>query len=65
MSTVHEIERAVERLSLGEFRELASWLERHRTQREAFAPQALRDHAAFLGSYAPEDEGLYDDAAPR
>lgn len=23
--------------------------------------QATRDHSAFLGSYAPEDEGLYDD----
>jgi len=22
---------------------------------------AVRDHAAFLNSYAPEDEGLYDD----
>jgi hypothetical protein len=22
---------------------------------------APRDHAAFLNSYAPEDEGLYDD----
>lgn len=22
---------------------------------------ALRDHSAFLNSYAPEDEGLYDD----
>jgi hypothetical protein len=21
----------------------------------------IRDHAAFLNSYAPEDEGLYDD----
>jgi len=23
----------------------------------------LRDHSAFLSSYAPSDEGLYDDAA--
>jgi len=22
---------------------------------------AIRDHSAFLNSYAPEDEGLYDD----
>ena len=25
----------------------------------------LRDHAAFLNSYAPEDEGLYDDYSAR
>ena len=24
---------------------------------------ALRDHSAFFNSYAPQDEGLYDDAA--
>ncbi|MCI0334284.1 MAG: antitoxin family protein [Planctomycetes bacterium] len=23
--------------------------------------QLVRDHSAFLNSYAPEDEGLYDD----
>ena len=25
----------------------------------------LRDHGAFLNSYVPEDEGLYDDATGR
>ncbi len=25
----------------------------------------IRDHSAFLSAYAPEDEGLYDDYAPR
>jgi hypothetical protein len=25
----------------------------------------LRDHRAFLNSYGPEDEGLYDDDPPR
>jgi hypothetical protein len=25
----------------------------------------IRSHAAFLKSYAPEDEGLYDDYPPR
>jgi len=25
----------------------------------------IRDHTAFLNSYAPEDEGLYDDYSPR
>ena len=27
------------------------------------APVVVRDHTAFLNSYAPEDEGLYQDAA--
>ncbi len=30
---------------------------------DAFA--SIRDHSAFLNSYAPEDEGLYDDYPPR
>lgn len=25
----------------------------------------IRSHSAFLNSYAPEDEGLYDDYPPR
>lgn len=29
------------------------------------APIAIRDHTAFLMSYAPEDEGLYDDYPSR
>ena len=29
------------------------------------APMMLRDHSAFLNSYCPDDEGLYDDAAGR
>ncbi len=29
------------------------------------APLVLRDHGAFLNSYAPEEEGLYDDAPSR
>ena len=29
------------------------------------SPPPLRDHSAFLNSFAPEDEGLYDDAATR
>ena len=28
-------------------------------------PTSPRDHRAFLNSYAPEDEGLYDDYPPR
>lgn len=29
------------------------------------APASPRRHDAFLSSYAPEDEGLYDDDLPR
>ncbi|OGO42932.1 MAG: hypothetical protein A2Z04_03340 [Chloroflexi bacterium RBG_16_57_9] len=29
------------------------------------APTPIRDHSAFLHSYAPEDEGLYDDYPSR
>lgn len=28
-------------------------------------PAGTRDHSAFLNSYAPEDEGLYDAYPPR
>ena len=28
-------------------------------------PLPIRIHSAFLNSYAPEDEGLYDDYLPR
>ena len=28
-------------------------------------PIPIRSHSAFLNSYAPEDEGLYDDYLPR
>jgi predicted DNA-binding antitoxin AbrB/MazE fold protein len=32
------------------------------TSEEALSPgELVRDHSAFLNSYAPEDEGLYDD----
>jgi predicted nucleotidyltransferase len=59
MSTVAEIEQAAERLPSEEFSELAAWIDRKREQ------QNLRDHSAFLNSYAPADEGLYDDALAR
>ena len=29
------------------------------------SPTPIRDHSAFLNSYAPEDEGLYDDYPTR
>lgn len=28
------------------------------------ANQEIRDHSAFLSSYSPSDEGLYDDCHP-
>ena len=31
----------------------------------AARPGLIRSHSAFLNSYAPEDEGLYDDHPPR
>ena len=56
MSTVQEIERAVEQLPPKDFSELVEWIDRKRRV------QSVRDHSAFLNSYAPADEGLYDDA---
>jgi hypothetical protein len=34
-------------------------------QQVSAAGERVRDHAAFLRSYAPEDEGLYDDYPAR
>jgi hypothetical protein len=58
MSKVQEIERAVEQLPPEDFSELVDWLDQRRGK-------LIRDHSAFLNSYAPEDEGLYDDAVAR
>lgn len=63
MSKIEEIEQAVERLPLADFVKLAAWLDQRR-QRLAIST-AVRDHSAFLNSYAPQDEGLYDDAETR
>jgi hypothetical protein len=67
MSNIEEIEQAVEKLPLQDFVRLAAWVDRRRQQLEV-APSAVangrmaaRDHGAFLNSYAPQDEGLYDD----
>ena len=59
MSGVQEIEKAVEQLPPEDFLELAAWIDRKRELRN------IRDHSAFLNSYAPEDEGLYNDALAR
>jgi hypothetical protein len=37
------------------------WLVSIRPVDHAAKEPTYRDHAAFLNSYAPEDEGLYDD----
>jgi len=71
MSKIEEIEQAVEQLPLRDFVRLAVWVDRRRQQLEKLQPLgdqsqgSLRDHSAFLNSYAPQDEGLYDDAAAR
>ena len=57
MSKVQEIEQLIEQLPAENFAELAQWFQ----QRAAATP----DHRAFLNSYAPADEGLYDDAVAR
>ena len=71
MSKIEEIEQAVEQLPVTDFVKLVAWVDQRRRQL-AISPPAtdksrpvLRDHSAFLNSYAPQDEGLYDDAATR
>jgi hypothetical protein len=71
MSKIEEIEQAVEQLPLNEFLKLVGWVDQRRQQLE-ISPSAsdksqgvIRDHSSFLNSYAPQDEGLYDDAATR
>ncbi len=39
--------------------------EQTETAQSQVASIVFRDHTAFLNSYAPEDEGLYNDAATR
>lgn len=71
MSKVEEIEQAAEQLSLDDFAKLAAWVEQRgrllaRSRGMADNSQGLvRDHSAFLNSYSPEDDGLYDDGEAR
>jgi hypothetical protein len=71
VSKIEEIEQAVEQLPLQEFAKLAIWIDQRSRQLEIVRLAndnglgAVRDHSAFLNSYAPQDEGLYDDAAAR
>ena len=65
MSKVEELEREIEQLPPEDFAELSAWMARRRERaghHNAHEPLAVRDHQAFLNSYAPEDEGLYDNA---
>jgi hypothetical protein len=57
MSKVQEIEQLIEQLPAENFAELAEWMQQRTS--------AIRDHRAFLNSYALADEGLYDDAVAR
>jgi hypothetical protein len=71
MSKIEEIEQAVEQLPLADFVKLAVWVDQRRQQLDIIPSSTdqrravVRDHGAFLNSYAPQDEGLYDDAAAR
>ena len=68
MSKVEELERVIEQLPTEDFEKLSVWMALRRKQAETDSVQerpAYRDHRAFLNSYAPEDERLYDDAEGR
>lgn len=57
MSKVEEIEHLIEQLPPENFAKLAEWVQKRAS--------VARNHSAFLSSYAPEDEGIYDDAVAR
>lgn len=59
MNKLQEIERAIEQLTPEDLSKFIEWIDRKRRNSNT------RDHTAFLNSYAPEDEGLYDDAVSR
>lgn len=42
-----------------------SWVITIRPIEPIHKAQSIRDHSAFLNSYVPEDEGLYDDDSTR
>ena len=63
MSKVEEIESVIAQLPAEDFAKLASWI--NSRPQSLSQPQVSRDHSAFLNSYDPADEGLYDDAPAR
>ena len=68
MSKIEELERVIERLPAEDFEKLSAWMARRgevSRQPAEPAPLVFRDHSAFLNSYTPENEGLYDDAQSR
>jgi hypothetical protein len=68
VSKIEELERVIERLPAEDFEKLSAWMARRRgvsAQQAKPEPLVFRDHSAFLNSYTPEDEGLYDDAQSR
>jgi hypothetical protein len=68
VSKIEEIERVIEQLPAEDFEKLSAWMARRggvSGPQAKPAPLAFRDHSAFLNSYSPEDEGLYDDAQSR
>ena len=68
MSKIEELERVIERLPAEDFEKPSAWMARRgglSGPPAKPAPLVFRDHSAFLNSYTPEDEGLYDDAQSR
>ena len=71
MNKIEEIERAVEQLPLIDFVKLADRVDQRRKELQVPPCAAdrnqrmVRDHSAFLTSYIPEDEGLFDDGPAR
>ena len=62
----------MEQNTLTDFVKLAVWVDQRAVgslkslrRRTGKSHVVVRDHSAFLNSYAPQDEGLYDDAAAR
>jgi len=68
MTTLEELEQAIEQLPAEDLEKLSRWMAQRRAglaREGAPSPIPFRDHSAFLNSYAPEDEGLYSDAEVR
>ena len=69
MSTVAEMKAAFQHLPQKEAWELVDWIHEVMARRASAggepAASACRDHSAFLNSYAPEDDRLYEDAQSR
>ena len=62
MIDLAKIEQVIEQLPDENLAQLAAWLDDKCRERGIFG---TRDHSAFLSSYAPGDEGLYDEPTTR